>query len=453
MKLFICMVGGGSICTLLYIIFNCILSYELELRWKNIFLKINIMFYLLPIPWITVKIKGILKWMLEKTGIDFQTGQVLDIIYPNNIWESIAIMNDNNKTIFLTGYQKWIPFVLIVSAVFFIMIFMWVITYLVIGNHYKKDIFYVDTAEDAGEVIKGRRKIRIGFSSRVHSPVTIGIIKPIILLPADNEKYAVSAKGIVRHELNHIINMDGLFRFFTFAVVAMGWYNPLVYYLLRENIAVSEMLCDEAAVDGMSKEEKMSYMECIIEAVRSTKDSETLIMALGKTEGLSKERMKRIMKKNKKKNWKSNLAAGIIVLCFIISSFPALAYKEPVEYTESNYLNSELEEWNHIDMVSFTLAGMGESDHAEAIDFSHNDNVFTNEEGKIFYNENTESYNQNQTRVICSHSYETGTLSKHFSNSDGSCKVVAYKAQRCAKCGNTIIGTEISTTTYKVCSH
>ena len=36
-----------------------------------------------------------------------------------------------------------------------------------------------------------------------------------------------------------------------------------------------------------------------------------------------------IMGKNEKKIWKRSLAAGILILCFIASSIPALAYKEP----------------------------------------------------------------------------------------------------------------------------
>lgn len=453
MKLYICMMIGGSICTLLYIIFNCILPYELELRWKNTFLKINIIFYLLPIPWLVVKMKGILKWTLEKTGIVFQTGKIPDIMQPNNIWESIAIMNDNNELIYLTGYQYWIPVILAVSAIFFTLILGWIITYLVIGNTYKSDIIYTDTDGYVEDIKRGRRKIRIGISSHINSPITIGIINPIILLPLDNEKYAASTRGIVRHELNHILSKDGLFRFFTFVIIAMEWYNPLAYYLLREIIAVSEMLCDEAAVDGMSKEEKVSYIRCIIESVGKTKDSETLIMALGKTKELSKERMKRIMGKNEKKVWKRSLATGIMMFCFLVSSLPALAYKDPVEHTETNYLDNTMEEWNHVDMVIFTSDERVESDYSEILDFSLGNNVFINEEGEIYSYENSESYNQNQIRVICSHSYETGTYSKHFSNSDGSCKVINYSAQRCIKCGNIIIGSEISTTTYKVCPH
>ena len=448
MKLYICMVIAGSICTMLYIIFNCMLPYEFELSLKNIFLKLNIMFYILPIPWIIVQIKEILNRMLEEIGISFQAGWIPDIVYPNSIWEGIVIKYENNHS-FLTGFQKWIPVFLVVSAIFFMLIFGWIITYLIIGNNYKKDIIYIDTTSYVKDMIKRKRRIQIGISPHICAPVTIGIFKPVILLPGENDKYTDSASGIIYHELQHILRMDGLFRFFSFVVVAMGWYNPLAYYLLREYIAVSEMLCDEAAVDGMSKEEKMSYMRCIIEAVRKTRESETIIMSLGKTKGLSKERMKRIMEKNEKKVWKRNFTVCIMVLCFWVSSIPALAYREPMIHSEISDLYGTEEDWSNIDKVIFTPNGVGEPDYTKSADFSHSDNVFINEGGESY----SELYNQDHVRISCSHSYETGIYSKHFPYSDGSCKKINYDAQRCTKCGYIIIGLEVSTTTYKACPH
>jgi len=404
------------------------------------------MFYILPIPWIIVQMKEILNWMLEKIGIAFQTGKIPDIMYPNSIWEGIVIKYEINDS-FLTGFQKWVPVVLVVSAIYFVLIFGWIITYLIIGNNYKRDIIYIDSTSYAKDMKK--RKIRIGISPHICAPVTIGIFKSVILLPEENDKYTASARGIIYHELQHILRMDGLFRFFTFVVVAMGWYNLLAYYLLREYIAVSEMLCDKAAVDGMSKEEKMSYMECIIEAVRKTRENETIIMSLGKTQGLSKERMKRIMEKNEKKVWKRSFAVCTMVFCFLVSSIPSFAYKEPMIHSEVSDLNGTIEDWLHIDMVIFTPNGEVESDYTESVDFSHSDNVFISEGGESY----SEFYNQEHMRIICSHNYETGIYSKHFPYSDGSCKKINYNAQRCTKCGYIIIGLEVSTTTYKACPH
>ena len=462
MRLYVCMVLGGSICTLLYIFINRILPYELSLKYKNLFLKINTIFYLLPVPWIAAEIKGILKLLLEKAGVVFPISTRGDIIHPNLIWESVIIRNEKNEIVYITGYQKWFPVILIGFTIFCILLSGWIIAYLVAGYKCKKGITYIDAGKYLRDSRDKKRKIQIGVSPYIDSPVSVGIMKPIILLPLDNEKYFVSEKGIVRHELHHIINMDGLFRILTFMVIAMEWYNPLAYYLFRENIAVNEMLCDEAAVEDMTKEEKIDYMRCIIMAAENHQNVKTVITSLGATKGLSKERMKRIMGKNEKKMWKKGLAAGIMTLCFLFSSVPALAYKEPLEFKEEEYSDDVVEQWARTTMIIAVREGSTDGDYLintemnnliKTADFSQGNYVLIDEAGEIFSGRDVALNNGNQTQAVCSHNYETTTILKHYKNDDGSCTVIEYNAQKCSKCEDVKLGSEISKHTYNVCPH
>ena len=453
MRLYVCMVLGGSICTLLYIFINRILPYELSLKYKNLFLKINTIFYLLPVPWIAAEIKGILKLLLEKAGVVFPRSTRGDIVHPNLIWESVVIRNEKNEIVYITGYQKWFPVILIGFTIFCILLSGWIIAYLVAGYKCKKGITYIDAGKYLRDSRDKKRKIQIGVSPYIDSPVSVGIMKPIILLPLDNEKYFVSEKGIVRHELHHIINMDGLFRILTFMVIAMEWFNPLAYYLFRENIAVNEMLCDEAAVEDMTKEEKVDYMRCIIMAAENSQNKKTVITTLGATRGLSKERMKRIMGKNEKKMWKKGLAAGIMTLCFLFSSVPALAYKEPLEVMEKDYTDNTIETWKQADMTMAESEESTEMSYIRTVDFSQSNYVLINETGETFSSENFELNNENQTQTTCSHNYESKIFSIHNLKSDGSCTVTAYDAQKCSKCGHLVVGSEVSKHIYNVCPH
>ena len=49
----------------MYILFNTILPYELPLKWKRWLLRINITFYLLPVPWLVAELKGAIRMLLE----------------------------------------------------------------------------------------------------------------------------------------------------------------------------------------------------------------------------------------------------------------------------------------------------------------------------------------------------------------------------------------------------
>lgn len=449
MRLYVYMVLGGSICTLLYIFFNSILPCELSLKWKNIFLRINVILYLFPFPWIAAEVKGALKELLGMAGVVFPKISREYSVHSDCMWESMIVRNNNKEILYITGYQKWFPAILTGCVAFGVLLVGWMMVCQITGRIYKKNMINLDV----GKYLKGsgdkKIRVRIGISPNVDSPVTIGMVKPVILLPMDNEKYSASEIGIIRHELHHITNIDGLFRFLTFIIIAMEWYNPLAYYLFKENIAVSEMFCDEAAVKSMNKEEKADYMRCIIAAAEQPHNAKKVIMTLGATKGLSKERMMRIMGKNRKKVWKRGLAIGIMTFCFVFSSIPALAYKEPMEI--------EIMDAGTIDKWKGTYIFRNGSEtrisYFESVEFSQNGYTFINEAGEVFFDETIELNSENKARVICAHSYESGDASTHDVNSDGSCTVIVYSAQRCSKCGHLKIGSRISTITYDVCPH
>lgn len=274
------------------------------------------------------------------------------------------------------------------------------------------------------------------------------------MLPVNDERYAAS-EGVIHHELKHIVNADGLFRFLTFVIVAMEWYNPLAYYLVRENMAVSEMLCDEAAVKGMSKGEMMNYMECIIAAVDKNQKEKLVAATLGTSKNLTEERMKRIMGKNSKKLWKKGMTAGIMVSCFLISSIPALAYKEPSTWHIDDGRN-----WDTTTQLGFIEGENGFEVLREEwkypdwnVDFSQGDQLFIDENGEVYPVKDSDLNSNDQRRAFCEHNYIAGVFHDHISNSSGGCTLTTYNAQRCSKCNDLKRGSKISTITYEVCPH
>mgnify|MGYP001033621862 FL=1 len=451
------MVVGGSICTLLYLILNKVLQWELSLKCRSIFLKINVAFYLLPLPLIAAELKGKLEVWLEGMGMTFpvfRQGKIT-VYTPRNFWANLIIMDENNKIRYITGYHRVLPVVVAIFAVFCVLLAGWMIAYLAVCRNYKKDIIYMDSERYIKKLETGRKKIRIGLSPFISSPVTIGIIKPVILLPVNDERYAAS-EGVIHHELKHIVNKDGLFRFLTFVIVAMEWYNPLAYYLVRENMAVSEMLCDEAAVKGMSKGEMVNYMECIIAAANKNQNEKLVTATLGTSKSLTEERMKRIMGKNSKKLWKKGMAVGIMVSCFLISSIPALAYKEPPIW----YVEEGIMQWDEAkSMVVFVEDGydtmLGEEWKYPDwnVDFSQGDQLFIDENGGVYPVKDSELKGNDQIKASCNHNYIAGDYHVHETNDSGGCTVITYNAKRCTKCGITKDTTEIASATYKACPH
>ncbi len=108
-----------------------------------------------------------------------------------------------------------------------------------------------------------KKDIKIFLSDRVVSPLTIGFLKPIILIPISlvTKIDSDQIEGLIAHELAHIKRNDYLINIFQILAESILFYHPLVYILntlVRES---REMICDDIAVNMV--EDKKNYMKAI----------------------------------------------------------------------------------------------------------------------------------------------------------------------------------------------
>lgn len=446
MKLYVYMVLCGSICTLLYFVLNCFPRWELPLAYKRTFLRMNMVLYLFPIPWLFAKVYEIGKYVLEKAGMTFQERIFSNTLELNNPWESYLFYDGHNRLVLLSGYKYLLPVFLGGATVYLVWAGFWLIRYLEVCSTYKKDAEFLDKSSYIKDV-KLREKISIAVSPRISSPAVVGVRKPLILLPTYQDGYEKGMIGVIHHELRHVEGRDIMVRICLSVIRAVEWFNPFVHYLIKEELTVSEMICDEAAVKGMSKEEKMDYMRCVLEAAQGRENRRVASANLGTRKGQLTKRIERMLGNNKKKTWKKGIAVVITMVSFLISVIPAYAYRPPVKVTmlEEDY-NVETE-GEESDWLVFKNA---EESGEIYLDFSRSDFLFVSEDDIAY------SINENQTdniESICTHNYVTGTAAQHFKESDGGCRLTAYNAQRCTKCGDIVVGAMISETNYVVCPH
>lgn len=429
MRLYVHMIACGSICTLLYIFFNSVLPWELPLRWRKVFLRINTLLYLLPVPWFATQVKGEIGLLLVKAGISFPDNERSKNIDTVSIWKSIHVVDGDGNLLYMTGYRNWLAVIAGGCLIFLALAVGRLVVYLTICRQYKR------MAEFPGEryVRAGKKKVRIGTSVCVDSPLTVGIIKPVVLFPdgaldglpegelngilsRDGEKGRLTC--ILSHEVSHVSGRDILGKYFAFLAIATEWFNPLTYYLFKESGEVNEMLCDMAAVEGRTKKEQAEYIECIIEAARKSRGS--------------------------------GIAAVIMAVCFIVSCVPAFAYEEPLKYEVEEEADKTAEKWNTVDRMTFIDE---EEEKKEYTDFGLGDSVFVDEDGMVWETGSFQAERSGQERVSCQHSYKSGTIVEHSKKSDGSCTETSYNAKRCTICGYIVKGSRISTLTYDKCPH
>jgi len=104
-------------------------------------------------------------------------------------------------------------------------------------------IFVKKTAANMGIV----RKVQIWLSDMVQTPVTIGYLKPVILIPfaAINHLSTQQVESIILHELSHIRRYDYLFNLIINFIKTILYFNPFVKLFVKTIERERENSCDE----------------------------------------------------------------------------------------------------------------------------------------------------------------------------------------------------------------
>lgn len=114
----------------------------------------------------------------------------------------------------------------------------------------------------------GARNVQLLMLSGIHSPATVGWIRPIIVLPpACTERDRAELTDILRHELQHIRRRDFVFTGIASFFRALLFFHPGVWYARRRLGLESEFACDLAAI-GNSPQRRADYAESLLSFAR-----------------------------------------------------------------------------------------------------------------------------------------------------------------------------------------
>jgi len=165
------------------------------------------------------------------------------------------------------------------------------------------------------------RKVEVLKSSLVHSPVTYGLVKPVILLPT-SLIFSISPEqleAIIAHELAHIKRNDYLFNFIQSVMEVLFFFHPCFWWINhiikeeRENatddLAISIGIAPSALAHGLAE-------------VANLSNSPTPEMALAASEDKNStlQRIKRILGKKTASPKLSPLFPLTMLFALIISS-------------------------------------------------------------------------------------------------------------------------------------
>lgn len=162
------------------------------------------------------------------------------------------------------------------------------------------------------------RGVRLACSGRVGTPLLLGLVHPVIVLPRAAYVHCgmeSELRDVLRHELTHYRRKDVCYKWFVVAVTSLHWFNPLMLPLRREIGRACELSCDEAVISGMSSEEKRKYGNTLLTFSAGGKlPAATLATTLSEGKRDLKERLIGIMKYKKKTAATAALALTLTLL-------------------------------------------------------------------------------------------------------------------------------------------
>ncbi len=188
-------------------------------------------------------------------------------------------------------------------------------------------------------------KDNIMQSESVVSPFILGIFKPKIYIPFGMDEE--TQNYVVAHENAHIKRRDHLIKPTGFLLLAVYWFNPLVwiaYILLCRDI---ERACDEKVVYHMDDNERKEYAQALLGCAVSRSRIAACPLAFGEV-GI-KERIKGVMNYKKPAFWVivvAFIACIVAALCFLTNPKNEASndYEYPYRVVANiNYKNSDKE--------------------------------------------------------------------------------------------------------------
>ena len=161
-----------------------------------------------------------------------------------------------------------------------------------------------------------RLRDNIWLCDAVTSPFLLGILRPRIYLPSGMDEGQVDY--VLAHEHAHLQRGDHIWKPLGYLLLAVHWFNPLVwvaYWLFCRDI---ETACDERVVRGMDVEDKKAYSMALLHCSQGRRMVLTCPVAFGE-EGV-KGRIKAVLRYKKPAFW-AVLAAMIVCIavavCFL----------------------------------------------------------------------------------------------------------------------------------------
>ena len=153
-------------------------------------------------------------------------------------------------------------------------------------------------------------------SERVASPFVLGLIRPRIYLPFGLDEGA--REQVLTHERAHIARGDHVIKPLGWLILAVYWYNPLVWLAYALFCRDIELACDERVIRRLPVSGRADYSQALLDLSRPRHGVGACPLAFG--ESAVKGRVKSVLTYKRPAFWLIMLAALLCIgaaVCFL----------------------------------------------------------------------------------------------------------------------------------------
>ncbi len=167
-------------------------------------------------------------------------------------------------------------------------------------------------------------------SDKVESPFVCGFFKPGIYLPVSLS--ATNQTFVLQHEQTHLRRLDHVIKPFAFLVLAIHWFNPLIWLAFRLMSRDMEMSCDERVVQELNHDDKADYGGALVQLAMKRPIFSGSPLAFGESGTMS--RVRNILNYRKPAFW----VTIILVLTLVIVGTGLLANPRTASQNYMTYI-------------------------------------------------------------------------------------------------------------------
>ena len=255
----------------------------------------------------------------------------------------------------LRTFARWLPWIWVIGmgcmAAYMLLSFIWMRLTLRRAEHIQDNVYRC---------------------TQWSTPFVLGIIAPCIYVPESVSKEDLPQ--VLAHERCHIRRWDHVVKPFAFLLLAVNWFNPVLwaaYVLLGRDM---ENACDEMALKNADAAQRAAYSRALVSCAAQPKMAAVCPLAFG--EVAVKERVKNVLGYKKPAIWAAViLAAAAVVIGVCLLTKPS--YKnvgtldaEKLFALRTPYVDNNSAVGAILDALGFRELGSSGADYGYAVHLS-----------------------------------------------------------------------------------